>query len=236
MDNTIQIGDVRLKRVKVWQAPVRVLHWVHFFALLVLAITGFYIAHPIIPASAFGLPRCCSGIYLMGWVRFVHFVSAFIFTIAFIIRGWYFIFGNRYARFQSWFPVSKQRVNDLWRMLLFYTFIRKERPEFLGPNPVAGLAYLGIGFIILMMILTGFSLFGLAFPESNFWNATFGWLNVIFGAQTVRLVHRVGMYFFGAFLIVHIYLASLADVEGLRGEFSGIIGGQKFIPEWEDVS
>ena len=52
----------------VWEWPVRIIHWVNFLAILGLSVTGIYIgwgkslAHN--PSQ-----------YMMGWMRFVHFVA-----------------------------------------------------------------------------------------------------------------------------------------------------------------
>jgi Ni,Fe-hydrogenase I cytochrome b subunit len=37
----------KLQPIYVYQAPVRIWHWLHAFSFLVLAVTGYLIAHPL---------------------------------------------------------------------------------------------------------------------------------------------------------------------------------------------
>ena len=58
------------ERAYVWEVPVRLTHWVNVLAILVLAGTGFYIGNPFISGS----------VYLMGWVRAIHRITAYTFA------------------------------------------------------------------------------------------------------------------------------------------------------------
>lgn len=64
-----------LREVYVWELPVRVYHWVNMLSIVVLCITGYVIGNP--PAFMKGTEASLN--YWFGTVRFVHFVSAFIF-------------------------------------------------------------------------------------------------------------------------------------------------------------
>ena len=210
-----------LERVMVWEAPVRILHWIHAACIVVLSLTGFYIGYPFISYRDIGLP------YLMGWVRTIHLSAGFIFVFVFLIRGYWFFCGNHYEHWHSWVPASRKRWRELGRMLKYYLFLIRERPNYIGVNPVAGLVYLGLGGLILVQALTGFALFSLPFP-SGFWHSAFGWIIILFGAQIVRLVHHVLLWLFVAFFIAHIYLSVLDDIEERTGDVVSIISGGKF--------
>ena len=213
-----------LKRViLVWEAPVRILHWIHFFSIAVLALTGLYIGAPFIDADDIG------GTYIMGTVRFVHFVAAFVFVFGFLVRGYWFFRGNEFEDWRDWLPASKERWGELWRMQKYYLFLSPVRPRYIGVNPIAGLTYLVLGVLIALQAITGFALYSLPFG-SGLWPATFGWLIAWFGAQPVRLVHHVLLWFFVTFFIAHLYLAVLDDIEERSGEFVSIISGEKFEP------
>jgi len=217
-----------LKRViVVWEAPVRILHWIHFFSIAVLALTGLYIGAPFIDADDIG------GAYIMGSVRFVHFVAAFVFVSGFLVRGYWFLKGNRYEYWRAWVPVGKKRWRELWTMLKYYLFLLPKRPRYIGVNPMAGLTYVGLGVLIVLQTFTGFALFALPF-QSGLWPTTFGWLITWFGAQPVRLVHHILLWIFAAFFIVHLYLAVLDDVEEHSGGFVSIISGEKCEPAGQE--
>ena len=63
----------------VWEVPVRVTHWVNFLAIIMLSVTGIYIG------TAKTLAHEPSQ-FVMGWIRFVHFVAAYAFSISVLAR------------------------------------------------------------------------------------------------------------------------------------------------------
>ncbi|MEW6173866.1 MAG: Ni/Fe-hydrogenase, b-type cytochrome subunit [Bacillota bacterium] len=209
------------KRVLVWEVPVRLFHWATAISILLLAITGYYIGFPFLTVSG-----DTSSTYLMGWMRAVHFVAAFILGIALVIRLYWFFSGNRYAGWREWIPYSRRRWALFSQQLKYYLFLIRERPEHLGHNPVAGLSYLVVALLILAQGLTGFALYAEASPD-GFWRVTFGWLLPLFGNQNLRLVHHLLMWAFAAFLIVHLYMSILAEVEEHDGTLTSIFGGFK---------
>jgi Ni/Fe-hydrogenase 1 B-type cytochrome subunit len=212
-----------LERVNVWEAPVRILHWIHVASMGVLGVTGLYIAYPFIDAADIG------GVYVMGWVRFVHFSAAFVLAAAFLLRFYWFFKGNRYEHWRAWIPITKRRWQALWRMLRYYLFIDSQRPNYIGVNPIAGLTYIILGVLLVLQGATGLALFSLPSP-SSFWANTFGWLVVLFGAQPLRLIHHVLLWLFVGFFIGHIYLNVLDDIEERSGGFVSIISGEKYEP------
>ncbi|MEW6573921.1 MAG: Ni/Fe-hydrogenase, b-type cytochrome subunit [Bacillota bacterium] len=216
-----------MRRVLVWELPVRLFHWATALSIIVLGITGYYIGSPF--GSVSGDPAQA---YLMGWVRFIHFVAAFVLGVALLVRLYWFFAGNRYASWREWIPVSRERRAFFWRQLKYYLFLSRERPLHLGHNPVAGLSYLVIALLILVQGLTGFALYAEAFQD-GFWRVLFGWPLVLFKNQDLRLVHHLAMWIFGAFLVVHLYMGILADIEERNGTLRSIFGGCKFEEEKE---
>ncbi len=207
--------------VKVWDLPVRITHWVNVFSILVLSITGYYIMNPF-----FGTSGPATDQFLMGTVRFVHFTTAFIFTVSVVFRvGWAFA-GNTYARWSQFLPVKRGRRRALAKMLGYYTFLRREPPAEVGHNPLAGVTYVAIYVLFGLQIVTGFALYGLDDPTS-FWSHAFGWLFLLVGIPFVRLIHTLIMFLLIAFTIHHVYSAVLIDVEERSGLLSSIVTGYK---------
>ena len=210
-----------LKRVYVWEVPVRIFHWAHVASIAVLAFTGYYIGHPFIT-----VPSETAQTYLMGWMRAIHFVSAFVFGLGFLARVYWFFVGNRYASWREWIPVSRERWAFFWKQFKYYIFLERERPLYPGHNPVAGLSYAVVGLMILIQGLTGFALY--AEPYSGgFWRAAFGWLLDLFGNQTLRMIHHTLMWLFAAFFIVHLYMAVLGEIEEQNATITSIVSGVK---------
>ena len=121
--------------VYVWEAPVRLWHWVMMFAMIALAVTGYFIGSPL-PSA----PGEASEHFVMGYIRFVHFAAGYIFTIFFVLRLYWVFVGNKYAREIFLVPI-KLFSPTWWRGLinqgLYYGFMRAEGGSFQGHNPLA---------------------------------------------------------------------------------------------------
>ena len=210
-----------LVRIAVWDLPVRVTHWVNVFCIVVLSITGYYISQPFLFTRGSARDH-----FLMGTVRFVHFVVAFVFTGSVFFRIYWAFAGNRWAGWRQLVPSTTKRWRLLRQQLAYYTFLRRKPPQQVGHNPLAGLSYLAIYILFIIQVLTGFGLYSLAF-QGGFWPAAFGWMPLMVGATTLRLVHDLVMFAFFAFTIHHVYSAILIDVEERSGLVSSIVTGYK---------
>jgi Ni/Fe-hydrogenase 1 B-type cytochrome subunit len=207
--------------IYVWDVPVRIIHWATVIAIGVLTVTGIYIANPFIETTGPATDQ-----YLMGTIRFIHIVAAFVFTAAVLFRLYWAFMGGLYARWHQFLPSTRARLRGLVRMLGYYTFLRKRPPEVVGHNALAGLTYLGLYILFFVQIATGFAL--LSLPDtSGVWKAAFGWIILRFGAQPVRLAHDLLMFLFLAFVVHHVYSALLIDIEERSGLVSSMITGYK---------
>ena len=71
------MDTMALRRVYVWEFPVRLYHWVNASAVVVLGVTGYMIGRPLwVPT---GIEEASFG-FSFGWVRFIHFVAAWVFA------------------------------------------------------------------------------------------------------------------------------------------------------------
>ena len=85
--------ELNLERLYVWELPVRLTHWVIFFAIVILAATGYYIGNPFI-----SVPGAATDHFVMGTVRAVHLYTAIVFAMAVLVRIYWLFVGNGYAR------------------------------------------------------------------------------------------------------------------------------------------
>jgi Ni/Fe-hydrogenase 1 B-type cytochrome subunit len=205
----------------VWQLPVRITHWVTVICIGILTVTGIYIAFPFIGTTGAAVNQ-----YLMGSMRFTHFVTAFVFTVSVLFRIYWMFVGNVWASWRQFLPTTSARRRGIGRMLGFYLFLRRKTPAVIGHNPLAGLAYTIVLILFLIQIVTGFALYSLPF-DGGFWPTTFGWITVTFGVQPVRLVHDMIMWLILAFVVHHVYTATLIDIEERSGIMSSIFSGYK---------
>lgn len=215
-------GDGQAKEILyVWDMPVRISHWLNVLSIVVLSVTGYYIAAPFIQTQG-----AATNQFLMGTVRFVHFLFAFIFTATVLFRVYWAFAGNHWANWRQFIPTSRARLRSLGRMLRYYTFFRSRPPEVIGHNPLAGATYVGLYVLFTLQIVTGFALYALPL-HGGFIPWAFGWINIVFGEQYVRLAHDVTMWLIIAFTIHHVYSAILIDIEERSGLVSSIVTGYK---------
>lgn len=217
------------KRKYVWEFPVRLQHWIHVVAMLALAVTGIYIGSPFFSLAA----GQTTEISLTDGMRFSHFVAAWILGLGFLVRLYWFFVGNEYARWKSWAPVGREKLRGMWQQIRYYLFLERVRPRYTGVNPVSGVTYLILGVILVLQGATGIALFAEPLPN-GFWRATFGWMLDTFGSQSIRLLHHGLMYAFAVFLVIHLYMAVLGDIEEGNAPITSIVSGWKFERAEED--
>lgn len=219
-------AESRYRWVYLWHWPIRAMHWAAALAIVVLIVTGFYIGKPYFLSWG-----DTSSHFLMGRMRFLHFVAAGVLVATAIVRMYWLFVGNRFERWRALFPVMKKDWVNLWRTLEAYLFIHPERkPEYLGHNPLQQLSYTFLYLVALVMVVTGFAMYGQANP-GGFFHTTFGWVAGPFGGiQNVRLVHHLLTWVFLIFIPIHVYLALRVDMVERTGTISSIISGGRFRP------
>ena len=215
--------------VYVWEAPVRVWHWLMAVAMFAMIITGYLIGRPLV--SNLGDTWIT---YDFGYVRMVHFAAGLFFTALFIYRLFWVAVGNRYAR-MIFFPplLSMKWWQGVFAQVAYYLFLRKSAPEYAGHNPLAQLAMFAM-FVLgsFVIIITGLALYAQSWGWDTSWMAWFGWVFVLFGdAQAVRTVHHVMMYVFILFSIAHIYMSFREDVMGGATTLSSMSTGLRMFKE-----
>lgn len=218
-----------LARVYVWQLPVRVYHWINALAVVVLSVTGYMIGRPLsLPISGEA-----SFSYFFGWVRFVHFVAAFVFFFNFLGRIYWGFAGNQYARWDNFVPLSLRRFRrqlaEVVEVLKVDILQARVKPmESIGHNALAGWTYFLTFLAFVFQSVTGFGLY--AAMSRSWLPGLFAWIVPLMGGDfAVRQWHHVMMWFFIVFAMVHVYLVFYHDyVEG-RGVISSMAGGWKFV-------
>ncbi len=218
----------RLRRVYVWEVPVRLTHWVNVLSIVVLSVTGFYIGNPVIVVGGEAYNH-----FFMGTVRYIHFLFAFIFVASLLLRTYWAFAGNRWASWRGLFPfLTAEGRRQMKEVFLYYTFLRRRPPIAVGHNALAGFTYLFIVLLYFLQVLTGFALYGQANVGGVWWSLT-SWLFRWFTPQGIRLLHHMIMWLLLGFAVHHVYSAFLMDAEEGNGTISSIFSGFKFLPEEE---
>ena len=216
-------GESGYGRKYVWQAPVRLAHWINALAVTALFLTGLYIANPALAPNGEAYTH-----FVMGRVREIHFVAGYALLFGFLLRIYCFYFGNNYSR--SGFPFVWRREwwADLRAQALQY--LRLERGHVhLGHNALAGLAY--TFFVIFLgwcQIFTGLALYSESNP-GGFWDRLLGWvIPLLGGSYMVHLWHHTLAWSFVVFTIVHLYIVFFDSHQFRNGLITSIISGYKF--------
>jgi Ni/Fe-hydrogenase b-type cytochrome subunit len=131
--------------------------------------------------------------------------------------------------------VRPRDLRNMVEMIKYYLLIRPERvPRYLGHNPLQQLAYTAVYGAALVMVVTGFAMYGQADPGGLFYR-WFNWVNLVLGGQPItRFVHHVLTWFFLVFIPIHVYLAIRADALERTGTISSIVSGGRFVPVGEE--
>jgi len=209
--------------VYVWDLVVRITHWTIVASILLLAATGLYMAHP-----ALLFPGIAGEHFTMGWFRVVHGYVAIAFSAAVLARIIWMFTGTRYARWTAFIPVQPARARGVFSTLAFYTFLRRKPPAFVGHNPVAGLTYVAIFGLYLVMILTGLVLFAPTAPAGSTLGGLAGLSAITWGLIGARWIHHVVMWLLLGFMVHHVYSAVLVSIVERNGTIDSIISGRKW--------
>jgi len=220
-----QVGEPPYRWVYLWRWPLRITHWVSAACIVVLAVTGLYIANPYF--STWGE---ASGHFLMGWARFLHFSAAAVIVGAAILRVYWMFAGGKFASWKALLPVRGRDWSNLVKMVKHYLLIHQERaPHYLGHHPLQQLSYTAIYLVVCVHVVTGFSLYGLANP-GGFFYTVFGWVGpTLGGSQNARFIHHALTWVLVTFIPLHVYLAFRADIVDREGEMSSIFSGGRFV-------
>lgn len=215
--------------IYVYEAPVRIWHWVNALLIVVLCATGYLIGAP--PPS---LAPGDTGHMWFGYIRFAHFAAGQMLAVGFLFRILWAFVGNHHARQLFVLPVWSGRFwREVWHEAKWYAFLEREPKKYEGHNPLAQLAMFTMftgG--MAAMILTGLALYAEGQGQHTWWWSAFGWVHGLVGdSMTLHTVHRLGMWVLVVFAIVHIYAAIREDIMSRQSLISTMISGRRMFKD-----
>lgn len=216
---------VMRQSVYVYDAPVRVWHWVNAACILTLFVTGYFIASPL-PST----PGEASAQFLMGYIRFTHFSAGQILAVAFLFRVYWAFVGNPHSREIFYVPLlSGAYWSEVGYVAKWYLFIASRPKKYVGHNPLARLLMFFLFTIpLVFMIVTGFALYSEGEGLDSWQHRAFGWVFAIFpNSQDVHTYHHLGMWALVVFSLVHIYAAVREDIVSRQSIISSMISGER---------
>jgi Ni/Fe-hydrogenase 1 B-type cytochrome subunit len=212
-----------LEDIYVYEAPVRLWHWVTMLCIMTLAPTGYLIGAPL-PALA-GEPTF---MFFLGWVRMIHMTAGWILAVAFLVRIYWAFVGNKSSRALFIVPFWSGRWwAGFFGDIRYYLFLKKHGDLWVGHNPLAQFAMFSMFMLgVVVLILTGFALFAQQYPWGTTWMNLFGWVTVLLGEpQAVRTVHHFAMWYMLLFAMIHTYMVFREDITRGSTVISTMING-----------
>lgn len=217
------------RSVYVYEAPVRLWHWLNALCVVVLAGTGYLIASPLPTVSGEA-----SANFLMGYIRFTHFAAAYIFAVAFLGRIYWALAGNHHARQLFMLPLTDGAWwRGMLRELRWYFFLVKQPDKYVGHNPLGHMMmFVFVTVAAVLMICTGFALYGEGAGLGSWQDRLFGWvIPLLGGSQATHSLHHLGMWGIVCFAVLHVYAALREDIMSRQTLISTMISGVRTFRE-----
>jgi len=206
----------------------RLHHWVRVISILVLIVTGLYLANPFIAPSVTAEPDNFMYALFRSW----HVIFGFVAISMFIGKTYYFFFvKSDRAEINS---VRDLFCMENWSKQIGYYMLVTRHPKLTGAyNVVQFLAYTAFYFMMVGLIITGLILYahvyhqglgGMLYEPARYLESMVG------GLAVVRDMHHLLMWGVILFVVVHVYMAVFNAVYGKEGSVDSIISGYK----WHD--
>ncbi|MBK1664273.1 Ni/Fe-hydrogenase, b-type cytochrome subunit [Rhodospirillum rubrum] len=223
------LGTTRHPSVYIYEAPVRLWHWLNAACIVVLAVTGYLIGSP--PPSLAG---DAGGVFRFGALRFAHFAAGLLFAGGFVFRAYWAFVGNHYARQLFVLPFWRAVWwREIWFELSWYLFLRKEPKKYLGHNPLAHFMMFFLFTLVgLFMIVSGMALYAEGQGSGSWTRALFGWVFWLFpNTQDLRTLHHLGLWAMACFTMLHVYAAIREDIMSRQSMLSTMISGRRMFKD-----
>jgi len=201
-------------------------HWIRALSIVVLTITGFYIAVPIISATPNPEPTSFMYALFRSW----HIIFGFVMMAAVLFKTYLFIFGRKHN-------MERAAIKDLfnpkiWAQQIGYYLFVSKHPKLNGVyNPVQFAAYVGFYVLMFLLIITGLILYVHVYHNglgAFFYNSMRSIEVMMGGLAMVREIHHLAMWGVILFVFGHVYMAIFNAVHGKEGGMDAIFSGLKW--------
>ncbi len=210
----------------------RIFHWLMAGTIAILFVTGIYIGNPFFIGTQGVEPTfAISSWASMSTIRLIHFASAYVLMASFIFRIYGFIIHKGDRMLPK--PWTKLFWTGMLDMGLHYGFMRSAHRPYLR-NSMARAGYGGVYGMIFLEAFTGFAMYGQINPNSGL-AKIFGFANHLFVDEyIVHMIHHYVAWMIILFVIIHVYMATRADMSEKYGEISAMFSGVKFYDKEPD--
>ncbi len=223
------------KKVKRMTASMRIYHWANAIAIVVAVVTGLYIADPYYQAK---IAEPAAFKYIMAYNRMLHFISAIILDVLFIVIAYLYFFSRFEKPYKKLIPNYKNIKEFIEVFLNLLTLNRRKKFDTTYSDSFNVVWFTILHLLLLLMLFTGFQMYvaGLAHGTSSigaWWpwllHVATDWTLYVFGGlHGVRIVHHLIMWIIIAWVIFHIYYQVWRTIFWREGDMAIVFGGYKF--------
>ena len=222
-------GENNREAVYEFSIGLRFTHWVRAISIIVLTVSGLYIAYVFAAPVVTGEPTN----FMNAKWRAVHEVAGFILLGCLIFKSYLFFF-DRKSHGERISIKDSFNIKTWVAQIKYYLFIG-EHPHLKGVyNPLQFVSYVVFYLLMIGLCLTGFILYannyhegfgGLIYECMRSFEAMFG------GLANVRQIHHILTWAVVIFVCVHIYMAVFNAIKGKDGGMDAIFSGYKYIKD-----
>lgn len=208
---TTEASPSRPRKLHPW--PLRIMHWVNAFAMIVLIMSGLGIYND---EAIFGWLFFPHWMTIGGWAAehlLWHFATMWLLVVNGLVYLAYGFFTGRFR--QQLLPISATEVIGDVRDALRLNFAHEDLTIY---NSVQKLLYIGVILAAIVQVFSGLAI----------WKPVqLSWLTTLFGGfQGTRLAHFLGMAAIAGFLAIHVALAILVP----KTLWAMLTGGPRITP------
>jgi Ni/Fe-hydrogenase 1 B-type cytochrome subunit len=197
-------------KIYVWEFPVRITHWINFFCILTLSLTGYYMGssldHVIFSKQ-----------YIMSWIRFIHFVAAYTFLMSIIIRLYWSLVGNEYANMLKWIPFTRERIKTLFNDIKHHLVLDVKATYRIGHTALGSFVFFILQIIFMIALFSGFAMYSVKHP-GEYWSVIGELVQNTITVDDVKRYHKMLMYIVLVFFPIHLFMSWLNHIK-LKNEY-----------------
>jgi Ni/Fe-hydrogenase 1 B-type cytochrome subunit len=208
-------------KIYVWEFPVRLTHWINFFCIFTLSLTGYFMGSSLDHAVF-------SKQYIMSWIRFIHFVTAYTFLMSIIIRLYWSLAGNEYADMRKWIPFTRERIKSLFYDIRHHLVLDIKATYKIGHTTLGAFVFFILQIVFAIALFSGFAMYSAKNP-GEYWSVIGDLVQKTITVDDVKRYHKTLMYIVFVFFPIHLFMACLNHIKLKNGLIVSIFNGHKII-------
>jgi len=201
-------------------------HWIRALSIVILTVTGFYIAIPFVSP----VPNSEPTNFMYALFRSWHEIFGFVLIAVVLFKSYLFVFSKRYRGEMS--SIMDFFNPKVWIQQVGYYLLITKHPHLKGTyNPLQFVAYIGFYVLMAVLIITGLILYVHVYHEglgASLYDTMRGFEVMLGGLAWVRELHHIAMWGVILFVSVHVYMAIYNAVFGKDGSMDAIFSGLKW--------